>query len=235
MNAEFLFACLLIFCPWIVVWSLLSSILINARKGLLFPYQIEWLLSNCVQQKAGLIILILRFLMKYKYMYILLRYWFEFVVPGFLLTILILHTYHNQRELKKDLILLMIFPVSILFQAYSAASIKDTVQINFKILVFKERCECFALHSAFHHQCYVSFYCLFFIFVSGCFIFKIDKTDPSCFQPPYIKDNTKFWDPYVTGTENVERRFSYREFGIVNMILFGLAKQSHTISGKMMS
>ena len=51
-----------------------------------------------------------------------------------------------------------------------------------------------------------------FFFVSGFLFFKMDKTDPSCFQPPYMKDNPDFWDPYVTGTENLERMFAFREF-----------------------
>ncbi len=53
----------------------------------------------------------------------------------------------------------------------------------------------------------VSFYRFFRLFC-----FKMDKTDPSCFQPPYMKDNLEFWDPYVTGTENLERMFAFREF-----------------------
>ncbi len=40
----------------------------------------------------------------------------------------------------------------------------------------------------------------------------MDKTDSSCFQPPSMKDNPEFWDPYVTGIDNLDRVFAYREF-----------------------
>ena len=63
----------------------------------------------------------------------------------------------------------------------------------------------------------------------------MDKTDPSCFQPPCMKDNPEFWNPYVAGTKNQERMFAYREFWDCELEPFWAGETITSISGKRIS